>query len=248
MIKFFRLIALILIAATGASMPQARAQETFRRNLEQVTFVPKGQWLAGVSVNYAQNSSDKYQFLIIEDISGDAYSFKVSPMVQYCFKNNMTAGGRLSYERLKTTVDRASLVLSSEDAYDVDNFDMVTANYYATALYRNYFSLGAGTRFGFFNELQLQLGGGESRLINGAGEDLTGTFERNFSLNVGLSPGLIMFLNNYSAIEVNVGVLGFGYTKTKSTTDRVYIANRKSQKANFKVNLFSIQFGVVFYL
>lgn len=240
------LVALLLL--TFAASIGIEAQETFKRGLEQVSFIPKGQWLAGVSVNYAQSNAHDYQFLIVEDISGDGYSFKLSPMVQYCFKDNMTAGGRLSYERLMTKVDRASVVLSSEDSYDVSNFDMVSANYYATALFRNYISLGSGMRFGFFNEVQLQLGGGESRLLNGAGNDLTGTFERNFSLNIGLTPGMIMFLNNYSAIEVNVGVLGFGYTHTRSTTDRVYVAHRTSKSANFKINLFSISFGVVFYI
>jgi hypothetical protein len=85
-------------------------------------------------------------------------------------------------------------------------------------------------------------------LVNGTGEDLTGTYERTFSLNVGLAPGMCVFLNNYSAIEVNVGVLGFNYSHTRSVTDQVQIANRTSKSANFKVNLFSISFGVAFYI
>ncbi len=99
-----------------------------------------------------------------------------------------------------------------------------------------------------FNEVQMQFSGGQSKLCNGAGDDLTGTYERSFGIDVGLAPGMIMFLNNYSAIEVNVGVLGFSYSHTKSTTDRVYVANRNMRSANFKINLFSITFGVAFYL
>ena len=45
-----------------------------------------------------------------------------------------------------------------------------------------------------------------------------------------------------------VMALGFGYTDTKSTTDRIYVAHRKSRHANFKINLFSVSFGCVFYL
>jgi hypothetical protein len=59
---------------------------------------------------------------------------------------------------------------------------------------------------------------------------------------------MVVFLNNYSAIEVNVGVLSFSYKHTKSTTDRIYIANRTLKSANFKINLFSITFGATFYL
>ncbi|MDE6792921.1 MAG: hypothetical protein K2J48_07555, partial [Muribaculaceae bacterium] len=78
--------------------------------------------------------------------------------------------------------------------------------------------------------------------------DLTGNYERNFSLDLGLAPGLVVFLNNYSALEVNIGVLGFSYTATKSIKDQIYVSRRNSKSANFRINLFSIQFGVAFYL
>lgn len=234
---------LFLFSLTGAS-----AQEQFKRGLEQHSFIPKGQWITGVSVSYTQSSQDDYQFFIVEDVNADTYSFKVSPMLLYCFKDNLAAGGKFSYNRSMTKIDRASLIVDSETSYDIDNLYRIANNYYGMACFRNYFSFGSNKRFGMFNEIQLQLGGGESKIMNGSDEDLTGTFERNFSLDVGIAPGLIMFLNNYSAIEVNVGVLGFSYTKTRSVTDQIYIAHRSSQSANFRLNLFSITFGVAFYL
>jgi hypothetical protein len=125
---------------------------------------------------------------------------------------------------------------------------VISHNYYGTAAYRYYMSLGNNTRFGMFAEAQLQLGGGQSKIEKGSGLDYTGTFERNFSLDCGLAPGLVMFLNNYSAIEVNVGVLGYSYTHTRSVTDQIYIANRNLKSANFRINLFSITFGCTFYI
>ncbi len=237
---------LVIFALLGVT--QVNAQEVFKRGLEQVSFIPKGQWITGVSVSYSQSNQNNYQFLIIENITGDTYSFKVSPMLMYCFKDNLAAGGRLAYTRSRTKLESANVVLDSETTYDVDNLYAISHNYYGTAAFRNYISLGRSMRFGFFNEVQMQFGGGESKICNGRGDDLTGTFERNYSIDIGLAPGMIMFLNNYSAIEVNVGVLGFSYTHTKSTTDQIYVANRNSKSANFKINLFSISFGVAFYL
>lgn len=236
--------AVMLLAAAWP----ASAQEPFKRGLEQISFIPKGQWITGVSVNYSQSDQDNYQFLIVEKINGDTYSFKVSPTLMYCFKDNLAAGGKFSYTRSRTRLNEASLILDSETTYDADHLYAITSNYYGTAVFRNYISLGTGMRFGMFNEVQLELGGGQSKITNGSGTDFTGTFERNFSVNLGLTPGMVMFLNNYSAIEVNIGVLGFGYTDTKSTTDRIYVAHRKSRHANFKINLFSVSFGAVFYL
>ena len=241
---------LLALAMLGAILPgyRAQAQQEYKRHLEQVTFVPKGAWVAGVSVSYSQSNQDHYQFLIFENINGDTYSFKVSPTLMFCFKDNLTAGARFSYNRQRTRLNSADVVLDSETSYNVDNLYSISHNYFGTGLFRMYMSLGRSTRFGLFNVVQIQLGGGQSKLCNGSGDNLSGTFERNFQFNVGLAPGLSVFLTNYSAIEVNVGVLGFNYNHTRSTTDQIYIANRHTQKANFKVNLFSITFGVMFYI
>ena len=222
--------------------------EDFDREMESVVFVPKGQWVTGVSISYSQTTQNRYQFLVLEGVSGDTYSFKVTPMLCYMFKDDMGAGLKFGYTRSLTKLEDAQIVLDSETNYGADHFYSLAHNYYATAFFRNYFSIGSSKRFGFFNEVQLQMGGGQSKMTTGVGEDLRGAYERNFYLNVGIVPGLAIFLSNYSAIEVNVGVLGFSYRNTKTLTDQIYVARRKAQSANFNINLFSITFGVSFYL
>lgn len=244
--KILKTLALALLLCTA--FLTARAQEEFKHNLESVVFIPKGQWVAGVNVNYSQSNQNNYQFLILENISGDTYSFKVSPMVCYIFKDDMGAGGKFVYSRNLTKLESADVVLDSETDYDVNNLYRLSHNYSVMGIMRNYFSMGRSKRFGFFNELQLELGGGQSKLMQGKSVDITGTYETNFHMNVGLAPGLVVFLNNYSAMEVNVGVLGFSYTKTHQINDRIYESTRHSQYANFRINLFSISFGMSFYL
>lgn len=224
------------------------AQEVFKRNLEQITFVPKGQWITGVSVSYSQSDQNKYQFLIIENLSGDTYTFKVSPMVMFAFKDNLATGARFAYSRQRTRLSSADFVLGSDTEYNVDNLYSISHNFSGTFAFRNYISLGHSTRFGLFNEVQLTVGGGQSKLCNGSGIDFTGTFEKTFNMSIGLSPGIVVFLNNYSALEVNVGVLGFNYNSATATTDQIYVAHRDNKSANFKINLFSITFGMAFYL
>ena len=169
-------------------------------------------------------------------------------MLMFVFKDNLAAGGRLAYSRQRTRLNSADIVLGSDTEYNIDNLYSISHNFSGMLAFRNYISLGHSTRFGLFNEVQLQFGGGQSKLCNGSGRDFTGTYERSFNMSVGLAPGLAVFLNNYSALEVNVGVLGFNYSQTKSTTDQIYVAHRDTKSANFKINLFSITFGVAFYL
>lgn len=241
-------ILLTLFAALMTATVSLSAQDTFHRNLEQVSFVPKGAWITGVSVSYSQSDQNKYQFLIVENLNGDTYTFKLSPMLMFCFKDNLAAGGRFSYSRQRTRLNSADIVLDSETSYNIDNLYSISHSYHGTALFRSYLSLGKSTRFGLFNEVQLQLGGGQSKICSGSGQDVTGTYQRNFDVNIGLAPGLAVFLNNYSALEVNVGVLGFNYSHHTALTDRIYVSNFHHQSANFKINLFSITFGVTFYI
>lgn len=244
--RYFKTILLTLLVAMAAQ--PAFAQEEFKRELESVVFVPKGQWITGVSVSYTQSNQNNYQFFILENLSGDTYSFKVSPMAGYAIKDDMVLGGKFAYSRSLTKLEEGSIVLDSETSYDMDHLYRLSHNYSWMGFMRNYFSLGRSKRFGFFNEVQLELGGGQSKLMQGKSTDITGAYERNFHLNVGLAPGLVVFLNNYSALEVNVGVLGFQYTNTKQISDRIYESHRNSKSANFRINLFSITFGMSFYL
>lgn len=251
MLKLSRII--LSLSALCVATLGGYAQEHFARNLEQVSFVPKGQWITGVSVGYSQSNQDNYQFFVFEKVKGDTYSFKVTPMALYAFKDNLAVGLKVGYERDKLRLDDGSLILDSETTFDTDNLYSVRNNFFATGAFRNYISLGDSHRFGLFNELQLTLGGGQAKYSNytgGQGDNrhLEGTYERNFNLNIGLTPGFVMFLNNYSAIEVNIGVMGFGYTHTRAVTNQVQVSHRKSKHANFKINLFSVQFGMAFYL
>ena len=189
-------ILITFIALVLCNGLRVNGQEPFKRGLEQISFVPKGQWITGVSVSYSQSSQENYQFLIIENLNGDAYTFKVSPMVMFAFKDNLAAGGRFAYSRTRMTLDEARVVLDSETDYTIDNLYSINHSYFFTGSLRNYISLGRSRRFGMFNELQLQIGGGQSKICSGTGNDFTGTYSRNFSLDLGLAPGIVMFLNN----------------------------------------------------
>lgn len=239
-------LAVICLLLLGFA--SANAQEEFEHEIESTVFVPKGQWVGGISVSYSQSTQDNYQFFILEHLKGDTYSFKVSPMACYIFKDDMGAGARFAYTRSLTKLESADIVIDAETEVNMENLYRLSHDYYVTGIFRNYLSLSSSKRFGFFNELQLQLGGGQSKLMQGKGTALTGNYERNFNLNVGLAPGLVIFLNNYSAVEVQIGVLGFSMRDTKTITDQIYVARRKAMAANFYLNLFSINFGVAFYL
>lgn len=239
-------VLLTMILLIGISIPMR--SEEFEPDFESVVFVPKGQWVTGISVSYSQSHQNNYQFLVMEGINADTYSFKVSPMLMYVFKNDMGAGGKFGYNRSLTKIENADIVLDPETTLNVDHLYKLSHSYYGMAIMRNYFSLGKSKRFGIFTELQFEMGGGQAKLMTGMGEELSGNYQESYNIGVGLAPGMAIFLNDFAALEVNVGVLGFEYKQTNTLTDQIYNSYTKIKDAIFRVNLFSITFGVSFYL
>ncbi len=224
-----------------------QAQE-FNRGIVLNTFIPKGQWVTGGSISYSEYSNNNYQFLVIESIDGSGYSFKASPMFCYIIKNNLGLGGRFSYERNLIKLNSSTVTLNDDLKFSLNDLYSLSHSYSGIAIMRNYISLGNSSRFGLFNEVQLNFGGSQSKLVNGKGDELTGTYEQAFNFKIGIAPGLMAFLNDYTAIEINVGVLGFTYSRVNQTTDQVHTGKRTQNIANFKVNIFSLGLGIAFYI
>lgn len=225
----------------------SQAQE-FKRNIESHTFVPKGQWVVGSSVSYSEHNEQNYQFLVIDGFNSDVYTFKISPMFCYAFRDNVAAGGRFSYGRTLTKLDGVTLNLDESTQFDVNDMYQLKHSYSAMGVLRNYINLGTSKRFGLFAETRLEIGGSQSKVVTKDGTSLTGTYTKTTDFGIGVAPGIVAFINNYTAVEVSIGVLGLDFSKVKQTTDQVYIGERSSSSANFKINLFSIGLGIAFYL
>lgn len=225
----------------------AGAQE-FKRDIELTTFVPKGQWILGNSISYSEHNEKNYQFLIIDGINSDGYTFKVSPMLCYAFADNLAAGGRFSYGRSLTKLKGVTINVDEDNQFDIDNLYQLKHSYSGMAMLRSYISLGNSKRFALYCDIQLEMGGSQSKAISGTGEDVTGTYATSTDLGIGVAPGMVAFINNYMAVEVSVGVLGLNFSKTKQTTNQVYIGEHSLSAANCRINIFSIGLGIAFYL
>ena len=193
-------------------------------------------------------AENNYDFLVVEKINSDGYSFKLSPMFAYALKDNMALGGRFKYGRTLVRMDETQLNLDDENQFDINNVYQLKHSYSAMAIFRNYIPLGDSKRFAIFSETQLEFGGSQSKVANGKGEALTGTYSKSTDLAFGVAPGMVAFINNYTAVEVSIGVLGVNLSKKRQVTNQVETGEQSSTSANFKINIFSIGLGIAFYL
>ena len=212
-------------------------------------FVPKGQWILGANASYSTHDNNSYNFLIIEGIESDGYTFKVSPLLAYAVRDNMSIGLRAVYSRTNLMIDRADVVIGDDATgtqINVSDYRSIKHSYSVALSWRQYIPLGRSKRFAFFNEMQLGAGGIQSKFA--AGQPVKGTYESGYTLSLGVSPGLVAFATNNVAIEVNVGVMGISYTDVEQVHNQVTVGHRRSSNMNFKVNIFSIGVGLACYL
>ena len=234
--------------APSDSLRVSQSERRQRRGISNLRteFVPKGQWVFGGSISYSTHSNNDYTFLIIEDIQSNGYQFKISPLVGYAYAKNSLVGVRFGYSRSLTELDNASLTITS-----LDNafYYSLKHSYNVEALWRKYIPLGRNNkRFALFAEVSLAMGGSQSKLASGPSNALSGTYATSFDVALGVNPGIAAFLTNNFAIEVNVGVFGFNYSRNRQINNQVVSGTTSTSQMNFKVNIFSIGLGASFYL
>lgn len=234
-----------------AKQPQTINEMRRQRGLTDThnLFVPRGQWIFGGTASYSTHTNESYQFLVVEGIDSKGYTFRISPMIAYAFRDNMAIGGRFIYSRTLLKLDKANIKFGDEDSgldLTVRDFYSLKHSYTAAVIWRQYIPLGRNKRFALFNEMQLAAGGTQARFANDS--PVKGTYETGYTMSLGISPGIVAFATNNMAVEVNVGVMGISYTHTKQVHNQVSVGKRDASMMNFKVNLFTIGLGMVFYL
>ncbi len=211
--------------------------------------VPKGQWVFGGNLTYSTHNNSDYKFLVVEDINSKGFSVKVSPMIGYSIVPNSIIGVRGMYSRSHLVMDSASLHLGEGDAalnLGVDYYYMLRHSYNVAAIWRQYIPLGRNKRLGLFAEFQMAMGGSQSKFAEGS--PIRGTYSKGIDISLGVNPGIVAFITNNMALEINVGMLGIGYSKTQQIHNQIATGETSSSMMNFKVNILSIGMGIAFYL
>ena len=222
--------------------------ERIDRGIMQAVFIPKGQWLAGGTVSYSEHEENNLNFLVIKNVEALGYTFNVSPYVGYFFKDNMAAGLRFGYNR--TYLDMANFELNLGEDFNINLKDLyyLEHEYQVSGFLRTYMPIGKSKIFGLFNELRLTYAYGVGKNSTGSNTEYDGTYEQAHNLQIGIAPGMSAFVTNWSAVEVSVGVMGYNFKWQNQKTNQIETGTRRTSSGNFKINLFSINIGMTFYL
>lgn len=225
-------------------IPQANYGR-YDRGLYNFLIIPKGQWQFGLSASYGEISTEDVEILsLIKNFNFKGKLYSLNPTVSYFFDNNQSIGLRFSYSRGE--IDLSSL---SVDIDDDMNFTLSDVSYYSNSytgsiFYRYYVGLGTQKRFAVFNEVDLGFGSSAARFMRQYNNEPRDTRTMTTKLGLNFSPGVCVFIMDNVCFNVSFGVFGLHVTHEKQVTDGVTEGKRTSSGANFRFNLFNINFGL----
>lgn len=236
----------------GDTVPVILPQKNYGRydrGLFNYLFVPKGQWSFGLMASYGEFSTDDYQILsMLKNLDLKVKAYSLQPSIFYFFDNNQAVGVKFNYTR--TNLDLPSLLVDVDDDinFDLANISYYSSNYSTSVVYRNYVGLGRERRFGVFNDVDLTFGTGTSRFKRYYGGELRDTRTNSTVASLNFSPGVCVFIMDYVSFNVSFGVFGIKLHKEKQVTDGMEEGSRFSSGANFRFNIFNINFGMAVYI
>lgn len=217
----------------------------FDRGLFNYIYIPKGSWHFGLTASYGEFNSDDLQVLdLLTDFDFTGHTFSIKPSVSYFIKNNLSVGMRLGYTSSKATL--GSMVVDFDEDLNFDISDVYYRNesYTAALTLRHYIGLSRGGRFGVFNEVELAFSSGNGDFRRKYNREPKNTHMTSMDARINFSPGLCVFIMKNVSFNISFGVFGYYLKNEKQITDGVESGNRFTSGANFKFNLFNINFGL----
>lgn len=221
----------------------------YDRGLYNYLIIPKGQWAFGLTASYGEFDTEDVQVLsIIKNLDLKIKAYSLKPSITYFFDNNQCVGVNLNYTRTLTDLANLSVDFDEDINFSLHDVSYYSESYSTSLFYRYYVGLGREKRFAVYNEVALGFGSGSSRfkrVYNDVPKD-TKTTSTSASLN--FSPGVCVFLMDNASFNVSFGVFGLKLKKEKQVTDGQYEGSSFSSGANFKFNIFNINFGLAIYI
>lgn len=235
----------VAAAAVGATKKPGRVK--IDRGVEQKTFVAKGTWFGGGRISYTDIGAGNYKFLLFDNLSAKSFLFGAKIFAGYTFANNVAAGVSFDYSRTLIKIDNVDMNLGSGLNFQIKDFYSIQQIYTATAFLRTYINIGNSKRFGMFNDIRAYFGGGQGKVTNGSGAELTGTYEKILKMGVVLAPGISVFATDFMTVEATIGIFGIEYSRTEQISNQVYQGSFETFNASFQLNLLSIGLGIALY-
>ena len=221
------------------------ARERYNRGLFNHLFIPKGNWAFGLTASYGEFSTDDLELLgLLTDIDLNIHTFSIKPSVSYFIKNNVSVGLRFGYTSMKGSIRSFNVDIDEDMNFSLNDVMYRNEGYTAAFTVSQYIGLARRGRFGIFNEIELAFSSGNSDFRRPYGGESRETHTTYMDASLNFSPGVCVFIMDNVSFNVSFGVFGYHLRNEKQKENGEDIGNRFTSGANFRFNIFNINFGI----
>lgn len=217
----------------------------YDRGLFNYLFIPKGIWQVGLTASYGEFSTSDLQILdLISDIDFNGKLWSIRPYFQYFFKSNLSLGMRLGYTEGKANIGSFKVDIDEDMNFNLHDIMYKSTNYSASITFSQYLGITRKGRFGVFNEVELALSGGNSDFNRPFNGEMRKTHTNTFQAALNFSPGVCVYVLDQVSFNVSLGVFGLNIKHEKQKVNGEDLGWRTTSGANFRFNIFNINFGI----
>lgn len=227
----------------------------YDRGLYNYLFIPKGRWQLGITANYGRFSTEDLQLLdLVSDLDLGIHSYAVKPYISYFIRNNLSVGLRFGYSNSKASVYSMNVDFDEDLNFKLEDVSYNNESYSSALFIRQFYGLSRAGRFGIFSEAELAFTSGNADFTRSYDSKPRTTHSTYMSANLTFSPGLCVFIMDNASFNISFGVFGFHLRNEKQLTSMINpddaadipdeTGSRFTSGANFRFNIFNINFGL----
>ena len=217
----------------------------YDRGLFNFLFIPKGIWQVGLTASYGEFSTENLEILdLISDIDFNGKLWSVRPYFQYFLKSNLSVGLRLGYTQGKANIGSFNVDIDEDINFNLHDILYKSNSYSAALTFSQYLGITRRGRFGVFNEVELAFAGGDSDFNRPFNGEMRRTHTQTFEAALNFSPGVCVFVLDQVSFNVSLGVFGLNVKHEKQKVNDEDLGWRTTSGANFRFNIFNINFGI----
>ena len=217
----------------------------FDRGLFNYLFIPKGIWQIGLTASYGEFSTENLEILdLISDIDFNGKIWSIRPYFSYFLRSNLSLGLRLGYTSGKASIGAFNVDIDEDISFNLHDIYYKSNSYSASITLTQYLGIARRGRFGFFNEVELAMAGGDSDFHRPYEGKMRRTHTQTYQAALNFSPGVCVYVMDQVSFNVSFGVFGLNIKHEKQKVNDEPMGERTTSGANFRFNIFNINFGI----
>lgn len=228
-----RLLFIVLILSSTGAQAQTDSQPN--------PLLSKGVLFFGLSGGASLRESENENALIVTIADQKKRGFNVLMAGGYMVKSNFAVGGALRYDESRltqTTLDGDGIETQVREAGSI-----ITTSAYV----KNFIPLTANHRINLFNIAGIAWVADRKTAESTNQDILTRTYTNKNTLQLGISPGIQVFVVEGFATEVGVNVAGFSASRKEVSINGIQDSSVNTFDVDLKMNILSLNISFYYY-